>query len=329
MRRPLRPAAVALAAGLVTLAGCGSGDDPADPAAGTGDAAAGGPVEAADWTGETVALDAPAERVVCLDGTCIDALTELELEPVASLQIDQVRHEYFLGPGAATEPLDGSYFEPSIEGIVAATPDLVVGSASVHGGLRDALGDIPFFGVELSSDEDAVDNLERLAELTGRQDRAAAAIERYRATLEAYGPGARATTVLSMYGGATDDIGIDALDSAIGRLLARYTAYPWPAGEAGGGFLEIGLEDIVAVDPEHVFVLDFGFDPDAEPLVEQLAREPIWGSLRAVAAGDVHVVDSAWWGTTAGTRGQQLYLDVVLPAVYPDEFPEPLGIAAP
>ncbi|WP_166348260.1 ABC transporter substrate-binding protein [Phytoactinopolyspora limicola] len=342
LHRP-RPAISVLAIAVLSIAitACSSDDDgnPGESGnagpdsstdVGSGDSAADAPVEVEDWSGVTVALDTPAERVVCLDGTCIDALTELELEPVTSLQIDQVQHPYFFGPDVATTALDGTFFEPSIEGIVAAEPDLVIGSAAVHGALRDALGDIPFFGIALETDGDAEDNLRRIATLTGRLDAAETAIERYQATLAAYGPSTRDTAVLSMYGGATSDIGIDALDSAIGRLLAQYTDYPWPAAQEGdSGFLEIGLEDIVAVDPEQIFVLDFGFDPGAPALVEQLADQPIWSTLQAVRDGNVHVVDNAWWGTTAGTRGQQLYLDVVMPAVYPDEFPEPIGLAAP
>lgn len=306
---------------IVPMAACTTNDEPSA-------AAAAGAYSAEDWTGATVTLDAPAERVICLDGTCIDALAELDLPPVASIQIDQVRHGFFFGPDAATEPLAGTFFEPSLEGIVAAEPDLVIGLAGVHGGLREALGDIPFFAVRLQTNGDAVENLRRIGALTDRGPQAEAAIERYHQTLAGYGPGERDTAILSMYGGATDDIGIDALDSAIGRLLADYTAYPWPeAGEGDGGFLEVGLEDIVAVDPAHIFILDFAFNPTAPPLVEQLAERPVWGTLAAVQGGNVHVVDSTWWGTTGGTRGQQLYLDMVLPVVYADEFPQPLGIA--
>ncbi|QSB15875.1 ABC transporter substrate-binding protein [Natronosporangium hydrolyticum] len=319
-----RSLAPVLAIAALTLgAACSATADP-DPAV-TADSE----LTVEDWTGATITLPAPAERVVCLDGTCIDALTELGLPPVVSLQLDQVQHPDFFGPDVATEPLDGTFFEPSLEGIVAAEPDLVIGAATVHGQLREALAPIPFFAVSLPDGEAAVENLNRIATLTGRAGEAETAIDRYRDTLAAYQPGVRETEVLAMYGGATDDIGIDALDSAIGRLLAEYTSYPWPeAGEADGGFLELGLEDILAVDPAHIFVLDFGFDPSAPPLVEQLADRPVWGSLAAVEAGNVHVVDDRWWGTTGGTRGQQLYLDVVLPTVYPEEFPEPLGIAA-
>lgn len=321
---------------LLTLAACGL-DGEAAPSTGGAEAPASeeagdseeatGLVTAVTSLGEEITLDAPAERVVCLDGTCIDALAELELPPATSIQIDQVRHEHFFGPDVETEPLDGTFFEPSLEGIVAAEPDLVIGAAGVHGHLAEALGDIPFLGVALGEEYDNRENLRAIAELTGRQEQAEAALDRHSETLEAYGPGEREIEVLSMYGGATDDIGIDAADSSIGRTISAYTAYPWPeAGEGDSGFLEIGLEDIVGVDPEHIFVLDFGFDPGAPDLVDQLVTEPVWSTLRAVEAGNVHVVDNRWWGTTGGTRGQQLILDVVLPTVYPEEFPEPLGL---
>lgn len=286
-----------------------------------------GSVSVEDLTGATVTVAAPAERVACLDGTCIDALAELGLEPVASVQIDQVQSPIFFGPDAATAPLGGSFFEPDIEGILAAQPDIVIGSASVHGELSAALGGIPLYLNRLTTVTDAVTNLERIGELTGRQAQAEEAIARYEETLAAYGPGERPITVLSMYGGATEDIGIDALDSNIGEILSRYTAYPWPdASEGESGFLEISLEKILEVDPEHIWVLDFGFDPNAPTLLDQLASEPIWGRLTAVSKGQVYAADSAWWGTTGGTRGQQAVLDTVLPTLYPEEFPAPLGI---
>lgn len=72
-------------------------------------------------------------------------------------------------------------------------------------------------------------------------------------------------------------------------------------------------------------MLDFGFDPKKKPLLEQLAAQPLWKRLSAVKNGHVYAADSAWWGTTSGTRGQQAVLDTVLPVMYPDEFPKPLS----
>lgn len=316
MSRPLR---ALLLFALLPLAAC----SPSNPSAESPSATE---VTAADLTGRELTLKAPAAKVVCLDGTCIDALAELGLEPVASVQMAQVTSPLFFGPDAATTPLGGTFFEPDVEGIIAAQPDLVIGSATVHSALSDALGDIPLYLNSISERTDAPANLRAIAALTGRSEQATPAIARYEKTLAAYTPKQRPTTVLSMYGGATSDIGIDALDSAIGSLLAEYTAYPWPAASEGeSGFLEIGLETILATDPAHIWVLDFGFDPKAKPLLEQLDADPLWRQLAAVKSGSVHLADSAWWGTTGGTRGQQAILDTVLPAVYPDEFPRPLS----
>lgn len=230
------------AALLLSLGACSpTAGTPASTGATTGASGAGQGVTVTDLTGREVSVPQPATRVVCLDGTCIDALAELGLQPVASVQWDQVTSPLFFGPEVSTVKLGGTFFEPDIEGVVAANPELVIGSGGVHAELGKALGGVPLYLNRIATDEAAVDNLRNIAELTGRREQADAAIAKYRATLAAYQPGSRPTSALSMYGGATDDIGVDALDSATGRLLARYTNYPWPnAGEGQSGFLEIG-----------------------------------------------------------------------------------------
>lgn len=322
--RPLGVRVAALVPLVVILAACSS--TPETPAA-TGDSSVpGAAITVTDLTGRDVTVAEPAQRVVCLDGTCIDALAELELEPVASVQYAQVTSPLFFGPGVDTVELGGTFFEPDLEGIVAAQPDLVIGSGSVHGEIGNALGGIPLYLNKLATPDAAVENLRNIAQLTGREAEAETAIERYEKTLAAYGPGERPLTALSMYGGATDDIGIDAIDSSTGSVISQYTAYPWPAASEGdSGFLEIGIEFILEKDPAYVWVLDFGFDPSAPPLLDQLAAEPLWAQLTAVKQGHVYAADSAWWGTTSGTRGQQGVLDTVLPVMYPEEFPEPLS----
>lgn len=318
--------AAALVPLAAALAACTPQTSFPTPTLTTGAPEGGRAVNVTDLTGREVSVDKPAQRVVCLDGTCIDALAELELEPVASVQFDQVTSPLFFGPDVTATELGGTFFEPDLEGVIAAEPDLVIGSGGVHGELGNALGEIPLYLNKLSTPEDAVTNLRNIAELTGRQAQAEVAVDRYETTLAAYKPGTRPLKALSMYGGATDDIGIDALDSSIGRVIADYTDYPWPAAQEGeSGFLEIGIETILEQDPDYVWVLDFGFDPSAPPLLDQLAEQPLWKQLSAVTEGHVYAADSAWWGTTGGTRGQQGVLDTVMPTMYPEEFPQPLS----
>lgn len=330
-RRRLATAITALSLATV-VAACGSDADPtpasAEGASGT-DSAAAGPVSATDDTGTEISLDQPAERIVCLDAVCLDMLKEMDLRPVASTQEETFADEAFFGADSGITTIGGSFFEPDLEAIIAAQPDLVLGAASVHAELRSALGSTPIFLASIPDAAESVARLRTVATLVGREDAAEEAITRYEETLAAYGPQVRETPVLSMYGGATDDIGIDAGDSSIGQIIGDYTAYPWPdAGEGDSGFLEINLEQILDVDPAWIWVLDFGFDPDAPPLVEQLADEPVWRELTAVQQEQV-VVTPRWWGGTRGTHTQQLVLDTVMPAVFPEEFPEPLGPLAP
>lgn len=328
--------AATAAVGGLALAAC-------SPSSGTGQGGADAQdgITVTDWSGAEVHVPRPAQRVVCLDGTGVDALAELGLEPVGAQPHRTVLHKSFHGPDAATEQIGGTFFEPDLEQILSLRPDLVLGSASVHGGLRDALGGVPLF-VHAFSAEQAGENLERIAALLGREEQAASALSRWEETLAAYDPfvegadgsdasGAEAPaerniSVLSMYGGATKDIGIDAADSAIGAVLSLYTAYPWPnASEGDSGFLELSIEEVVSVDPQHVWVLDFAFDPDAPPLLETLAQNPAWQELTAVQKERVHGADPSWWGVSSGTRAQQMLLDAVMPVVYPEQFPTALS----
>lgn len=312
---------IATAVCALVLCGCSSTTESSSGDAAGSDAA----IRVTDDAGTEIVLAEPAERVVCLDGTCVDALAELGLEPVAAQSVKTVTNPAFFGPDAETVSLGGTFFEPSLEDIVIAEPDLVVGAASVHAELDDALGGVPLYLASLGSLQGAVDNLMNLATLTGREEQGEEAAARFQETLDAYGPQERPLSALSMYGGATDDIGIDAADSMTGLILSEYTSYPWPEAGESGGFLEFSVEGMLEVDPDAIFVLDFAFDPGAPGLLEQLSADPIWQRLAAVTTGRVLAVDNTWWGIAYGTIALAMTLDVVMPVLYPEEFPEALG----
>lgn len=127
-RRRARPQAIAatLVACLATtvLVACGSDDD-----AGSADMPApkSGPVSIVDHTGKTVALDAPAKRVVSADWTSAEIVLALGVAPVGVGDRDEYRR--WIGAGddlpASTSAI-GARYEPSLEKIAALKPDLIV-----------------------------------------------------------------------------------------------------------------------------------------------------------------------------------------------------------
>jgi iron complex transport system substrate-binding protein len=305
----------------VLLAACG----PAESGTGSADATTQA-IEVEDAAGRMVQLERPAERIVCLDGSCIDALSELGLVPEAVSNLNMASHPDYFGPDAAIGQIAGSFFEPDIEEIIMLEPDLVLGTLGVHSDLVAAIEPVaPVYLQSIPSLDEARAYVRTIGELTDRRTEADEAVEAFDARLAAYADAVDGARVpLSMYGSDLD-FGIDAANSIIGQLLAEVTAYPWPESDDVTGFLDFSVERILEVDPDAIFVQTFAFDPDTRPLSEQLQENPLWSELAAVQAGEVYEVDTAYWASGRGTRTMTLILDVVIPTLYPESVPEPLG----
>ena len=314
---------------LVVLAlvasGCGSDSDSDNAARKT---PATGPVTVTDWTKTKVTLDAPATRVACLIGSCVDALAELGMVPV--LRPDDASkgglREYF-GDRAAIPQVGGNFFEPNLEDIAAAKPDLVIGGACFHEGLRQALKPIaPLVIVDIGTFQLAESNLRTIANLTGRTDQADEPVGELRAKIAAYADRAPKDVVpVSVY--PTPDAPlIDSSESQVGSLLKATGEYPWPpfSGEFdcfGGGQITYSMEKVLKEDPDVVFVVR-GLD-SKDTIKDDLAKNPVWSKLKAVRNRRVYEVKSFPW-SVGGTRSARLALDAAMTRMYPEEFPEPL-----
>jgi iron complex transport system substrate-binding protein len=285
-----------------------------------------------DATDTTVTLEAAPERIVCVTEICTDILFDLGLEPVAVPPGGIAPLPEFFGEQAESFAIiGGSFFEPSLEDIAQARPDLVIGLGGVHEGLRDGLQAIaPLYIMGPRTYEDSLAYLQDVGRLTGRTAEADAVAERFRERLAAYREQApKDKTVLVMYGSDVN-FGIDTAGALVGDMLSELTNYPWPApapgteGHASGG-IQFSLEEVLEQNPDVLFVETFGFGPTPpEPLSEQLAANPLWSEIKAVQEGEVHEVSFAIWGTGRGVRSLSLVLDEAMTRTYPDVFPEPL-----
>ena len=284
-------------------------------------------VSLTDSTGEVLTFTTRPERAACLTEICADIMAELGLEPVAVNDPLSSDPRFFGSRADAFQVIGGSFFEPNLEDIAAAEPDLVFGLGGVHDGLRDALRPIaPLFIVNPVTYEDSIRYLREIGAAMGRPAEAEEAVQRFLSKLEDYkarSPMDR--TALVMFSSDVN-FGIDTEDALTGGLLAEVTGYPWPSlpseeGGHGPGSTQYSLEGVLSVDPDVIFVqtLAFpGFQPP--PLTEQMAANPLWGELKAVQNGDVHEVSFSLWSTGRGTRSLGLVLDEAMPLLYPDVF---------
>lgn len=277
-------------------------------------------------------LERAPERIVCVTEICVDILADLGLEPVAVAPGGVAPLPAFFGERAQSFALiGGSFFEPSLEDIAAAKPDLVIGLAGVHEGLRDGLAAIaPLYIMGPRTYQDSIAYLKDIGRLTGREAEAAARAQAFEAKLAAYREKSpKNRTVLVMWG-MDVNFGIDTAGSLVGSMLSELTNYPWPApapgseGHASGG-IQFSLEQVLAENPDVLFVQTYGFGPvPPEPLSVQLAANPLWSEITAVKNNEVHEVSFAVWSTGRGLRSLTLVLDEAMPLIYPDVFPQPL-----
>lgn len=168
---------------------------------------------------------------------CVDALVELGLKPAAVTAGGLAPEPEFYGEEAASlGKIGGSFFEPNLEDISLAGPDLVIGLEGTHEGLREGLDGIaPLYIVQPRSMQESIEFLQHMGQLTGRIAEAEAAEKHLLDKFNYYKEHSpKDKTALVMYGSDVN-FGIDTAGSLVGSMLAEVTQYPWPAPEADGG----------------------------------------------------------------------------------------------
>lgn len=320
--------AILVATPLLLSAACG-GDDGENGAADDEPRGGSRAITVTDYTKAEIVLDSPAERIICLHGACVDAMAELGLTPVAmpgELNSEVAGREEYFGDAAASIPkLGGDFFEPDLEDIAAADPDLVIGAACFHDALRDALQPIaPLILLDLGDYQLAMENLRLVGRATGSEDAAESAIDKLEAKIDAYAAKSpKASVPVDIYP-TTEAPLIDSTSSQGGSLLSRMGPFPWPAFDGdsclGGGQVTYSLEKVLEVNPDVMFVIR---NPMGDRSVRDFEGHPVWSQLKAVANNRVYEVDSTTW-SLGGTRSAGLVLDEAMTKMYPDVFPQPL-----
>lgn len=330
--------AAAAAAGLLAISGCAPGSATASaptsaaasPAGSSAGSAVDQPAAVTPVTpaltvtgpgGETVTLDHRPERVVCLTGICDDVLVELGLQPVGTSTPKLLALPAFLGARAAeVATVGGTFGNEDVASIAALNPDLVIGLAGAHDQLRSAVEQFaPLWLVDVTSYQDSVGYLRAIATLTGRPEQQVAAEEsfdqalaRARAAAAEHDLGdMRALTMYSSGAGT----GVNTADDLLGGLMGQVFDYPWPNKGGGWDTAQVySVEEILAVDPQIIFVQSFTSGPDAPTASQELANNPVWQQISAVRDGNVHEVDTALWTAGRGPRSLGLVLDEAVAA---------------
>ncbi|OKI12401.1 hypothetical protein A6A08_17765 [Nocardiopsis sp. TSRI0078] len=263
-----------------------------------------------DPRGTAVELDAVPERVVCLVALCDDILVELGLEPTATTSPDLLAHPAYLGADHGVPVIPGGFGGEDVEEILRQEPDLVIGLAGSHEGLVPALSETTTVWLtDARSWQDSVGYLRAVAALVDRSEEQAAAEQAFYDTLSqaqatAAETGQDELTPIVLYG-SDGSFQVDSRGSIVGGLLDEIFDYHWQDRATGGhqaGGSDYSMEEILAGDPDVIFLESFIFSPEDATLTEQFADDPVWNRITAVRNGGVHEVDLAPWATGRGTR---------------------------
>lgn len=243
------------------------------------------------------ATDATGVSVISISPTAVDVLLDLGLEPAlvprmpgsqperwAGLETMQMTHAG--GPeleAVASTPADVIFTQPMYErftpGLVRVNPAQVV-------------------SVSVESVEDVHVATLAVGEAVGLTKDAEALVDQRRAMIGEFAAGvdqsAEPVTVLAMMGGGAGFYAVKP-ESYLGDLIrmlgGELITEDLTESARYGTLAQIGLETVVAKDPDVIIMLDHAISPvPASQQLEKLQTDPAWAFLRAVRAGRVSVL---------------------------------------
>lgn len=286
------------------------------------------PQKIVDASGAELEFSSKVEKIACVVSLCIDILAELGLEPIAiaesGVRTIATETEFFGEKGKDFASIGGSFFEPNLEDIVTAKPDLVIGLLGVHDALREGLNGVtPIYLAQPRTYTDSISILETIGKLTGKTAEAKAAADKFLAKLEAAKQKApKDKKALIMFG---SDVNFAIVtDSGLGgSVLKEVSNYPFKVNDPsedpyGEGSVQYSLEKLLEEDPDVIFIESYSYSPGTKTLSEQMADLPLWSKLKAVKDKKVIEVRSPIWGDGRGTRSLGILLDESLKFLYPD-----------
>jgi iron complex transport system substrate-binding protein len=279
--------------------------------------------------GETE-LPASPQRIVAVTGTSeLEALLAFGVQPIAAAGDDS----------DAGETVWVSHLEPLVEGVerlpsrrntnlelvLAANPDLIIGSASWIGEIYEELSAIaPTVALDFNRPWQGV--LRDVALLTGQQERAEELISDYAARVDVlvaqYRPaveGLTYTQIKSFISAGDIQLYSDTLTNA-GPILSQLgMIQPVEQIEAAGetGSAAVSLERIDLFDTAVIFLYRYPGEIEQSE-IDALRENLLFANFAAVQQNRVFEVDSSWWYINGAVGAQRLLDDLeqtVLPAL--------------
>lgn len=262
------------------------------------------------YLGKDYTIPAKTERIVVTGSmeSMEDAIL-LGVKPVGAMTVGGKFPELFKDVTDQAEAI-GEKAQPNVEKIMTLKPDIILGSSKFPPEVMEKLNKvkvtIPVSHIATNWEA----NLNLLAELTGKQDKAKEEIEKYKknaaAAKEKIGTSLQDKKVMAM---RVRSGSINIFPSTVFLNETLYTdlglAIPAEEIKQTKTAQIISLEKLSEINPDYLFV-QFSEEENAEKpkAFEDLQKNPIWQSLEAVKNNKVfvNVIDPLAQGGTAYSK---------------------------
>ncbi|MFE3839005.1 iron-siderophore ABC transporter substrate-binding protein [Pseudogemmobacter sonorensis] len=271
-------------------------------------------LEGPDYIGAPLCIPADPQRILVIDPTFSLGMTlELDL-PVVAAPLTGMSDDRLQSEAQAKGIADiGFMLEPSIEAVVSARPDLIIGSSMAESQLPMLARIAP---TVLVTPQDWRAYYRAVARIAGREDRLAqlmAPLDERIAVLQARVPETKVSVIritpwdFQVYLDAPDAWAPFALLHELGVLRSEYEMQTDPTG-----LKRPDWEEIAGLDGDLLLYIIGGSNGSAESgRWEEVSQNPLWRMLPAVQAGRVHPLDPGIWMEFSGIGSAHRVLDDV------------------
>lgn len=244
-------------------------------------------------------LDTPPQRIVVLELSFADALAAVDVSPVG-IADDNDPTRILPEVRAHLKPWQsvGSRAQPSLEAISALRPDLIVADSSRHRGIYAALRQIAPVLLLKSRNETYAENLQSAAiigKVVGQDPLMQQRLAQHRQRMADFAGQLPAGASVVFGTSREQQFNLHSRDTYTGSVLSAL-GLSVPAAIAGAPMATIGLEQLLAINPQWLFVAHYR----TESIVRKWQQDPLWQMLQAQQKQQVAAVDSNSWARMRG-----------------------------
>ncbi|MFZ4256133.1 Fe(3+) dicitrate ABC transporter substrate-binding protein [Raoultella terrigena] len=263
--------------------------------------ALGGPafaVTVEDLQGQFTLAKTP-QRIVVLELSFADALAAVDLSPVG-IADDNDPERILPEVRARLKPWRsvGTRAQPSLEAISALRPDLIVADSSRHRGIYAALRQIAPVLLLKSRNETYAENLQSAAiigKVVGQDPLMQQRLAQHRRRMADFAAQLPAGASVVFGTSREQQFNLHSRDTYTGSVLSAL-GLSVPAAIGGAPMATIGLEQLLAINPQWLFVAHYR----TESIVRKWQQDPLWQMLQAQQKQQVATVDSNSWARMRG-----------------------------